>query len=158
LCAGADKVSVNTAAVTEPSLIDELAGEFGTQCVVLAIDARQNGSGWEVLVSGGRSSTGIDAVEWAREGVSRGAGEILLTSWDQDGTREGCDLPLLKAVSTAVTVPVIASGGIGSRDNVLDALGAGADAVLAASVFHDGDETVAGIKEHMKKNGLAVRL
>lgn len=158
LRAGADKVSVNTAAVFEPSIIDEMAGQFGTQCVVLAIDARQNGSGWQVLVSGGRHSTDIDAVAWAREGVSRGAGEILLTSWDRDGTRAGCDLPLLEAVTNAVSVPVIASGGIGSRDDVVTACGAGADAVLAASVFHDGDDTVAGIKQHMKNNGLAVRL
>jgi imidazoleglycerol phosphate synthase cyclase subunit len=158
LCAGADKVSVNTAAVNEPSLINQMAGEFGTQCVVLAIDARQNGRCWEVKVNGGRKVTGLDAVEWAREGVSRGAGEILLTSWDRDGTREGCDLPLLEAVSNAVSVPVIASGGIGTRDNVVDAFGAGADAVLAASVFHDGDDTVAGIKQHMKNKGLAVRL
>jgi imidazole glycerol phosphate synthase glutamine amidotransferase subunit len=158
LSAGADKVSVNTAAVNDPSIIDRMAGEFGTQCVVLAIDARQNGSGWEVLVSGGRETTGVDATAWAREGVSRGAGEILLTSWDRDGTREGCDAPLLQSVSGAVPVPVIASGGIGTREHVADALEAGSDAVLAASVFHDGDDTVKGIKQHLRDVGQAVRL
>ena len=157
LAAGADKVSVNTAAVKDPSLLTCLAREFGTQCVVLAIDARLNGDGWEVLVAGGRESTGINAIEWAREGVTRGAGEILLTSWDRDGTRSGCDLALLRAVTGVVPTPVIASGGIGSRDDVADAFGAGADAVLAASIFHDGNDTVMGIKQHLKDRGLAVR-
>ncbi len=159
LAAGADKVSVNSAAVRDPSLLTSMASEFGSQCTVLAIDARRkSGDGWEVLVSGGREPTGIDAVQWAGEGVSRGAGEILLTSWDQDGTRAGCDLALLDSVSKAVSVPVIASGGIGTRDHVVQALQAGADAVLAASVFHDGDDTVSGIKQHLRANGLAVRL
>jgi imidazoleglycerol phosphate synthase cyclase subunit len=157
LSAGADKVSVNTAAVNDPSIINRMASEFGTQCIVLAIDARQNGSGWEVLVSGGRKATGVDTIEWAREGVSRGAGEILLTSWDRDGTREGCDERLLESVTGTVSVPVIASGGIGERDHVVAALAAGADAVLAASVFHDGDDTVAGVKQHLKDAGMAVR-
>ena len=158
LAAGADKVSVNTAAVNDSSILSKMAREFGSQCVVLAIDAQRNGSGWNVLVSGGRESTVIDAVEWAREGISCGAGEILLTSWDRDGTRSGCDVALLEAVSGVVSVPVIASGGIGNREHVLAAFEAGADAVLAASVFHDGDDTVSGIKHHMKENGLAVRL
>lgn len=158
LTAGADKVSVNSAAVDDPSLLSKLAGEFGTQCVVFAIDARRIGGGWEVLVNGGRRSTGIDAVDWAREGTAYGAGEVLLTSWDRDGTRAGCDVELLDAVSTAVLVPVIASGGIGKRDHVVAALQAGADAVLAASVFHDGDEAVADIKRHLEEKGLAVRL
>ena len=157
LSAGADKVSVNTAAVRDPALLTGMAREFGTQCVVLAIDARRNGAGGEVQVGGGRESTGIDAVEWARDGVARGAGEILLTSWDRDGTRIGCDVPLLEAVTSAVTVPVIASGGIGNREHFVAAFEAGADAVLAASVFHDGDDTVSGIKQYLKQRGLAVR-
>lgn len=157
LAAGADKVSTNTAAVKNPSLLPAMSREFGSQCVVLAIDARQNGAGWEVLVSGGRESAGIDTLDWAREGVALGAGEILLTSWDRDGTRSGCDLDLLRAVTGVVSVPVIASGGIGNRDDVAEAFEAGADAVLAASVFHDGDDTVSGIKQHLMGRGLAVR-
>ena len=159
LGAGADKVSVNTAAVGDPGILETMAEAFGSQCVVLAIDARRcEAAGWEVLVMGGRESTGLDALEWAVEGVRRGAGEILLTSWDRDGTREGCDLDLLAAVTNAVRVPVIASGGIGRREHVSDALEAGADAVLAASVFHDGDDTVDGIKQFLAERGLAVRL
>lgn len=161
LKAGADKVSVNTAAVSRPDLITDLAREFGTQCVVLAIDARQvPGSEppvWEVLVMGGRESAGLNAVAWARQGVQLGAGEILLTSWDRDGTREGHDLELLGAVSRAVPVPVIASGGIGTRDHVADAFDAGAEAVLAASIFHDGDDTVAGLKSTLLEKGISVR-
>ena len=158
LTAGADKVSVNSAAVDRPELLGELAREFGSQCVVLAIDARRIATGWDVLVMGGRQRvSGLDAVSWATRGAGGGAGEILLTSWDRDGTRDGCDLELLTAVSGAVRVPVIASGGIGTRAHVADAIAAGADAVLAASVFHDGDETVAGIKSELSRLGVRVR-
>ena len=156
--AGADKVSINTAAVHRPELLRELANAFGSQCTVLAIDARRIDGGWEVLVNGGRDSAGRDAVAWAREGVSQGAGEILLTSWDRDGTRSGCDTELLRAVSGAVPVPVIASGGIGAREHVAEAAAAGASAVLAASVFHDDEHTVAGIKRYLADRGVAVRL
>ncbi len=157
LAAGADKVSVNTAAVERADLLGELAAEFGRQCVVLALDARRHGASWDVLVMGGRQSAGRDAIAWAREGAAVGAGEILLTSWDRDGTRGGCDLALLRAVSEAVAVPVIASGGIGTRAHVTDAVSSGADAVLAASVFHDGDETVDGIKAALATTGARVR-
>ena len=157
LAAGADKVSVNTAAVRDPSLIERLAQTFGSQCVVLAIDARREGDGWDTLVMGGREATGIDAIDWAREGTRRGAGEILLTSWDRDGTRSGCDLELLQAMHDSVAVPVIASGGIGSKGDVVAAFQSGADAVLAASVFHDGDLTVADIKAFLKSEGVGVR-
>ena len=157
LAAGADKVSVNTAAVRDPSLLERLSQAFGTQCVVLAIDARRLGESWDTLVVGGREATGIDAIEWGREGTQLGAGEILLTSWDRDGTREGCDVELLEAMREAVDVPVIASGGIGTPDDVATAFRAGADAVLAASVFHDGDLTVGQIKTYVSEQGLAVR-
>lgn len=157
LAAGADKVSVNTAAVRRPDLLRELAEAFGRQCVVLAVDARRNGQEWEALVVGGRSTGRSDVVAWATEAESRGAGEILLTSWDADGTRSGHDLRLLTAVVGAVRVPVIASGGIGTRAHVVEAFTAGADAVLAASVLHDGVETVADIKSHVAACGIAVR-
>lgn len=157
LAAGADKISVNTAAVDRPSLLPELARELGSQCVVLAIDARRTATGWEALTLGGRRPTGRDAVTWAREGTALGAGEILLTSWDRDGTRSGADLELVREVSAAVTVPVIASGGIGTRRHVAEAFGAGAEAVLAASVFHDGDDTVAAIKRDLAGRGIRVR-
>ena len=157
LAAGADKVSVNTAAVQRPALLSELAAEFGSQCIVLAIDARYTGGGWEALTHGGREPGPADAVEWAREAAGLGAGEILLTSWDRDGTRAGPDLDLLRAVLGAVRVPVIASGGIGERAHVADAFRAGADAVLAASVFHDGDDTVDGIKADLSLRGIRVR-
>jgi len=159
LAAGADKVSVNTAAVQRPALLAELAAEFGSQCIVLAIDARRTGEGdrWEALAFGGREPGRPDAVAWAREGGCLGAGEILLTSWDRDGTRLGPDLELLRAVAGAVRVPVIASGGIGERAHVEAALRAGADAVLAASVFHDGDDTVDGIKADLSLRGIRVR-
>ncbi|HEV2672147.1 MAG TPA: imidazole glycerol phosphate synthase subunit HisF [Gemmatimonadales bacterium] len=157
LSAGADKVSVNTAAVRRPALLTELAQAFGCQCVVLAIDARRAALGWEVLVLGGREPARPDAVAWAREGEQRGAGEILLTSWDRDGTRAGHDIELLRAIADAVRVPVIASGGVGTREHVAAAFAAGADAVLAASVLHDGDDTVNGIKADLATQGIRVR-
>jgi cyclase len=159
LDAGADKVSVNSAALARPELIDELAEVFGAQCVVLAIDARERtpGEAWEAHVAGGRTATGRDAVEWAREGTERGAGEILLTSMDRDGTNDGYDLPLTSAVSDAVGVPVIASGGAGELDHLVDALRAGADAVLCASIFHYGRYTVAEAKSHLAAAGIPVR-
>ena len=157
LQAGADKVSVNTAAVKDPPLVQQLAEEFGTQCVVIAIDARRSEQSWEALVNGGREPSGRDAIDWAREATRLGAGEILLTSWDRDGTRDGCDLKLLESMHAAVPVPVIASGGIGRRSHVVDAFRAGADAVLAASVFHDGDLTVADIKDFLADKGVVVR-
>lgn len=158
LASGADKVSVNSAAVTRPELIGELAAEFGSQCVVLAIDAKRSATGWDVLVMGGRErAAGLSAVDWARTGEALGAGEVLLTSWDSDGTRGGCDLPLVRAVSAAVNVPIIASGGIGSRRHVAEAIEAGAGAVLAASVFHDGEDTVPGIKDELSSRGIRVR-
>src|SRR5262249_9993800 len=155
--AGADKVSVNSAAVARPELIDELAARFGAQCVVLAIDAKaRDGEGWEVFVAGGRTATGLDAVAWAREGVERGAGEILLTSMDRDGTRAGYDLDLLRAVA-ALPVPVIASGGAGSVEHLVQAFEAGADAVLLASVFHFGLSTVGQVKAELAARGVVVR-
>jgi imidazoleglycerol phosphate synthase cyclase subunit len=159
LQAGADKVSVNSAAVSRPGLITELSVEFGSQCVVAAIDARRNGSAWDVLVLGGRQrATGLDTVTWSRQAAQLGAGEVLLTSWDRDGTRSGCDLELLRAVREVVRVPVIASGGVGTRTDVADAIAAGADAVLAASLFHDGEDTVAAMKSDLVTRGLALRL
>ena len=159
LDAGADKVSVNSAAVARPELIGELASVFGNQCVVLAIDARRrdDGEGWEVVVAGGRTRTGRDAVAWAREGVERGAGEILLTSMDRDGTNDGYDLELVRAVSEAVSVPVIASGGAGELSHLADALNAGADAALAASIFHFGRYSIADAERALAEAGIAVR-
>jgi cyclase len=184
LDAGADKVSVNSAAVARPELIGELADIFGAQCVVLAIDAKNvvrrpvagpagpgqtsrwsggtgdlpaTSPGWEVHVAGGRTATGVDVVRWAREGVERGAGEILLTSMDRDGTTDGYDLALTRAVSEAVGVPVIASGGAGTLDHLAAALHAGADAALAASIFHYGTFCVREAKEHLAAAGIAVR-
>ena len=159
LDAGADKVSVNSAAVARPELLDELADVFGVQCVVLAIDAKAKaGGGWEVFVAGGRTPTGRDVLEWAREGVRRGAGEILLTSMDRDGTEHGYDLGLTSAVAGAVDVPVIASGGAGNLQHLADALQAGADAALAASIFHYGQHTVGEAKRHLADAGIAVRV
>jgi cyclase len=159
LDAGADKVSVNSAAVKRPELLDELAEVFGAQCVVLAIDAkaRPAGDGWEVFVAGGRTPTGRDAVEWAREGTERGAGEILLTSMDRDGTNAGYDLGLTAAVADATGVPVIASGGAGELDHLVQALRAGADAVLCASIFHYGRYTVDDVKQHLAAAGVPTR-
>jgi len=161
LDAGSDKVSVNSAAVARPELIGELAEVFGAQCVVLAIDARKRAgdSGYEVVVHGGRTETGREAVEWAREGVERGAGEILLTSMDRDGTEDGYELELTRAVADAVEVPVIASGGAGNLDHLVDAVEQGrADAVLCASIFHYGEYTVGEAKQRMRAAGIPVRL
>jgi len=163
LRAGADKVSVNTAAVERPELISEIAAEFGVQCVVCAIDAKRRDEvdlkrGWEVFLHGGRTPTGIDAVEWAQEAVRRGAGEILLTSMDRDGTRRGFDLELTEAISEAVSVPVIASGGVGSIQHLVDGVVVGrADAVLAASIFHFREHTIADAKAAMAAAGIDVR-
>ena len=159
LNAGADKVSINTAAVQNPALVREASDKVGCQCIVVAIDARKKGEGWEVFTHGGRKPTGLDAVEWARKMTEAGAGEILLTSMDRDGTRDGFDLELTRAVADAVTVPVIASGGVGSKEHLASGVLEGkADAVLAASVFHFGDFTVRAAKEHMRAKGIEVRL
>ena len=147
----------NSAAVARPELIDELADRLGAQCVVLAIDAKRGADAWEVFVAGGRTATGRDAVAWAREGTERGAGEILLTSMDRDGTNDGYDLALTRAVAGAVPVPVIASGGAGTLDHLAQALRAGADAALCASIFHYGQHTVAEAKAHLAAAGIAVR-
>jgi imidazoleglycerol phosphate synthase cyclase subunit len=156
--AGADKVSVNTAAVARPGLLSDIAGRFGRQCCVLAIDAAFRDGRFEVLVKGGREGTGIDAVAWACEGERRGCGEILLTSWDRDGTRAGYDLELTAAVARAVGVPVIASGGADTAEHVRAAFAAGAEAVLAASIFHDGDTTPSDVKRYLLERGLRVRV
>ncbi|MDR3589011.1 MAG: imidazole glycerol phosphate synthase subunit HisF [Negativicutes bacterium] len=160
LKAGADKVSLNTAAVKKPELIAEGAKRFGCQCIVLAVDARQTGPDkWEVYINGGRTPTGVDVLEWVRRGTALGAGEILLTSMDKDGTKDGYDIPLTRAVSEAVNVPVIASGGAGEMGHFYDVLTAGrADAVLAASVFHYGQFTVRQVKEYLRSRGVEVRL
>lgn len=157
LDAGADKVGVNTAAVERPALLSELAERFGRQCVVLALDAARVGEGWTVVTRSGRERTGRDAVAWAREAEALGAGEILLTSWDRDGTRSGYDTALIEAISRAVEVPVVASGGADSAQHLIEALHAGADAVLAASIFHDGDTTVGAIKAQLAAAGVEVR-
>jgi cyclase len=158
LRAGADKVAVNTAALGDPGLLERLARRFGSQAVVLAIDARRSGRGWEVFVRGGRTPTGRDAVDWAREGARRGAGEILLTSMDRDGTRDGFDVPLTRAVSEAVNVPVIASGGCGTVEHLAEALTEGrAAAGLAASIFHFGDVRVGEAKARLREMGVEVR-
>ncbi|PYT80231.1 MAG: imidazole glycerol phosphate synthase subunit HisF [Acidobacteria bacterium] len=156
--AGADKVTVNTAAVARPELISELSREFGAQAVVLAIDAKRNGRHWDVMVRGGRESASRDVVEWAREGVSLGAGEILLTSVDRDGTQIGFDTELTREISEAVTVPVIASGGAKLPKHFVDIFKEGAaDAALAASIFHDGVQPIRALKEFLFKNGVEVR-
>ena len=160
LNAGADKVSINTAAVQNPQLVRDAASVVGCQCIVVAIDAKRKGEkSWQVYTHGGRKATGLDAVDWARRMAEAGAGEILLTSMDRDGTRDGFDLALTRAVSEAVSVPVIASGGVGSMEHLAEGiLRGGADAVLAASVFHFGDFTVRQAKEHMRARGIEVRL
>ena len=158
LDAGADKVSVNSAGVARPDLLGELANVFGAQCVVLAIDAKRRADGgWEVHVAGGRTPTGLDAVAWAREGVARGAGEILLTSMDRDGTKDGYDLALTTAIAEAVDVPVIASGGAGGPDHLIAGFAAGADAVLCASIFHYGQYSIPDVKRRIRDAGIPVR-
>jgi len=160
LRAGADKVAVNTAALRRPALVAELADEFGAQCVVVAIDARARpgGSGWEVYTHGGRQPAGIDALSWAVETSNMGAGEILLTSMDRDGTREGFDLDLTRAIADSVGVPVVASGGVGTLDHLVEgATAGGADAVLAASIFHMREHTIAEAKAYMSVHGVRVR-
>ena len=164
LNAGADKVSINTAAVFEPAFVGRAAGRFGSQCIVVAVDAKQVDDGnegaprWEVFTHGGRRPTGVDAVEWCERMAGLGAGEILLTSMDRDGTRDGFDLALTSAVCAAVPVPVIASGGVGTLDHLADGIAAGgADAVLAASIFHFGEYDIAAAKQHMARCGIEVR-
>ena len=161
LQAGADKVSLNTAALLNPEILNETSEQFGSQCIVLAIDARRNTDrkGWTVYTHGGRKPTERDAIEWAKEGVRRGAGEILLTSMDRDGTKEGYDLELTRAISEAVSVPVIASGGVGTLEHLYDGIVKGkADAVLAASIFHFGEFTIPQVKEYLRGRGVEVRL
>jgi cyclase len=160
LNAGADKVSINTAAVDNPQVIAEAAGRVGSQCIVVAIDAKQTAPGkWQVFTHGGRHNTGLDAIEWARRVAALGAGEILLTSMDRDGTRSGFDLPLTRAVSDAVPIPVIASGGVGTLEHLVEGVSEGrADAVLAASIFHFGEHSVREAKELMRSRGIEVRL
>lgn len=160
LNAGADKVSINTSAVTNPQLVQDAADKYGSQCIVVAIDAKRAGDNrWEVYTHGGRKNTGLDAVEWARKMQLLGAGEILLTSMDRDGTRSGFDLALTRAVSDAVSIPVIASGGVGGLQDLADGVKTGhADAVLAASIFHYGQHTVQEAKRYMAERGIAVRL
>ncbi len=158
LNAGADKVAVNTAALLRPELITDCAQRFGRQCVVVAVDAKSNGDGtWNAYTHGGRTDTGLDAVQWCMDAVRRGAGEILLTSMDGDGTRDGYDTELLRAVCDAVDIPVVASGGCGEPAHIVPALQAGADAALAASIFHDGDATVADVKRLLADAGIPVR-
>ena len=159
LNAGADKVSINTAGIENPRLIADASGRYGAQCIVCAIDAKRSATGgWEVFTHGGRRATGLDVVDWARRVAELGAGEILLTSMDRDGTREGFDLLLTRAVTDAVTVPVIASGGVGSLQHLADGvIEGGADAVLAASIFHFGEYTVSQAKQVMAERGIAVR-
>jgi imidazole glycerol-phosphate synthase subunit HisF len=158
LLAGADKVSVNTAAVHRPELVKELAEQFGSQCIVVAIDAKRAGAGWEVFTHGGRNGTGVDAVAYARQVTELGAGEILLTSMDRDGTKSGFDLELTRAVADAVSVPVIASGGVGTLQDLADGVTQGhASAVLAASIFHFGTYSIAEAKTHLARCGVAVR-
>lgn len=158
LHAGADKVSMNSAAVKRPALIEEASGHYGSQAIVVAIDAKRVGDHWEVFTHGGRKGTGIDALEWAKRAERLGAGEILLTSMDRDGTRDGFDLPLTRAVVDAVGIPVIASGGVGTLAHVKDGFEvAGADAALAASIFHDGEFTVGEVKDYLAQHGVRVR-
>jgi imidazole glycerol-phosphate synthase subunit HisF len=163
LRSGADKASINSAAVSRREFVKEAAEKFGDQCIVVAIDAKRvkrgNSDRWEIFTHGGRNSTGIDAIEYAQEVVSLGAGEILLTSMDRDGTRQGFDLPLTRAIADSVSVPVVASGGVGNLDHLVDGVREGhANAVLAASIFHFGEFTIRQAKEHMTRAGLAMRL
>jgi len=158
LNAGADKISINTAAIQNPNLVRDCSDKFGAQCIVVAIDAKRVGDHWEVFTHGGRNSTGLDAVDWARRVAELGAGEILLTSMDRDGTGKGFDLELTRAVSQAVNIPVIASGGVGNLDDLVDGVTKGAaDAVLAASIFHFGQHTIGEAKRYMASKGVCVR-
>ena len=159
LNAGADKVSINTSAVRDPEFIRQASERFGSQCIVVAIDAKRRGKGWEVFTHGGRTATGLDAIEWAKQAEKLGAGEILLTSMDRDGTKEGYDLALLRAVSGAVKIPVIASGGVGTLQHMADGFLKGkADAALAASIFHFKKFTIRQAKSFLNKKGVPVRL
>ncbi len=159
LNAGADKVSINTAAVKDPSFVEKASKRFGSQCIVIAIDAKRRGGGWEVYTHGGRVPTGIDAVLWAKKMEEMGAGEILLTSMDRDGTKEGYDIELTRTISEAVNIPVIASGGVGRLEHLYDGLILGkADAVLAASIFHYREFTISEVKAYLKERGVIVRL
>ena len=160
LSAGADKVSINTAAVNNPDLVAEAAGRFGSQCIVVAIDARQNGpDSWEVYIHGGRTPTGIDVAEWAKKIATLGAGEILLTSMDRDGTKDGFDIALTRTVARAVNIPIIASGGVGSLEHIAEGLTEGeADAALAASIFHFGEYSIREAKEYLHARGVPVRI
>jgi len=158
LNAGADKVSINTSAVQNPALVSEASNKVGNQCIVVAIDAKRKGPSWEVYTHGGRHATGLDVVQWAQQMQQRGAGELLLTSMDRDGTRDGFDLALTRAVSDAVDIPVIASGGVGTLEHLAQGvIEGGADAVLAASIFHFGDHTVREAKAYMHSRGIEVR-
>ncbi|MDA1338668.1 MAG: imidazole glycerol phosphate synthase subunit HisF [Methylophilales bacterium] len=159
LNAGADKISINTSAIINPELVAEVSSRFGSQCIVVAIDAKKVGNQWEVFTHGGRKSTGLDAVEWAKRMVDLGAGELLITSMDRDGTKQGFDVALTKLISDAVEVPIIASGGVGNLQHLVDGvLLGGADAVLAASIFHYGEYTIHEAKEFMHNNNVEIRL
>jgi cyclase len=159
LNAGADKVGINTAAVTNPQLVADATDYFGSQCIVVAIDAKRVADHWEVFTHGGRTPTGLDAIEWAKKMESMGAGELLLTSMDRDGTKSGFDLELTRQISDAVDIPIIASGGVGTLQHMVDGVLLGhADAVLAASIFHFGEYTVNQTKQYMKQHGIEVRL
>ncbi len=158
LHSGADKVGINSAAVRNPELISDGANNFGSQCIVLAVDVKRHGNSWRVYVKGGREDTGLDALDWIRAGEQRGAGEILLTSMDGDGSKNGYDLDLIKRVTELVRIPVIASGGAGNAKHVVDVLKAGADAALLASILHFGETTVQEIKAHMKEATIRVRV
>ena len=159
LNAGADKVSINTSAVTNPQLVKDASDRYGSQCIVVAIDAKRVGDHWEVFTHGGRNATGLDAIEWAKKMESLGAGELLLTSMDRDGTKSGFDLELTRAISDAVDIPIIASGGVGNLQHLVDGVREGrADAVLAASIFHFGEYGIDEAKKYMKQHGIEVRL
>ncbi len=158
LAAGADKVSINSAAHHDPDLIDAIANRFGTQCTLVAIDARRSENNWRVLINGGGVETERSVAEWAREAAARGAGEILLTSWDRDGTRAGYDLELLRAVTSTINIPVIASGGAANANHLAEAVQAGASGLLAASLFHYGDSTISKIKQELLSFSIPVRL
>jgi cyclase len=158
LLAGADKVSINSAAVKNPDLVNEAAKVFGSQCIVVAIDAKRHSDGFHVYINGGRIDTGLDAVKWAKEVEMRGAGEILLTSMDRDGTKAGYDLELLEAICSSVNIPVIASGGAGRPEHFLEAFKAGAEAALAASIFHFGEILIGDLKGYLKDHGIEVRI